>query len=117
MAALLILAPLSGGCLEVPLNPCPDGDCFPLDQSALSELLSAPGAFDVLSYAEDFERLMVETDAPLLAPQGHRGRRNAPIHVGLLGACLAEVHGRPPEEVARITQRNTRALFRLPEAG
>ena len=61
LAALLVLAPLSAGCLEVPLDPCPDGDCFPLDQSALSELLSAPGAFDVLSYAEDFERLMVET--------------------------------------------------------
>ena len=61
------------------------------------------------------ERLMVETDAPLLAPQGHRGRRNEPMHVALVGTCLAEVHGRPPEEVARITQRNTRALFRLPE--
>lgn len=72
LAALLILAPLSGGCLEVPLNPCPDGDCFPLDQSALSELLSAPGAFDVLSYAEDFERLMVET-LTVYDNQGQRG--------------------------------------------
>ena len=72
MAALLILAPLSGGCLEVPLNPCPDGDCFPLDQSALSELLSAPGAFDVLSYAEDFERLMVAT-LPVYNNQGQLG--------------------------------------------
>ena len=61
LAALLVLTPLSAGCLEVPLDPCPDGDCFPLDQSALSELLSSPGAFDVVSYAEDFERLTVET--------------------------------------------------------
>ena len=34
--------------------------------------------------------LMVETDAPLLAPEGFRGRRNAPIHVARVGETLAE---------------------------
>jgi TatD DNase family protein len=62
------------------------------------------------------ERLLVETDAPLLAPEGHRGRRNEPALVAQVGTCLAEVHGRPPQEVARITSRNTRSLFRLPES-
>ncbi|MGI9592338.1 MAG: TatD family hydrolase, partial [Myxococcota bacterium] len=52
------------------------------------------------------ERLMVETDAPLLAPQGHRGRRNEPMHVSLVGETLAEVKGLPPEEVARTTSDN-----------
>ncbi len=61
LAALLVLAPLSTGCLVVPIDPCPEGDCFPLGSAALSELLSGPDAFDVLSYAEDFERLRVET--------------------------------------------------------
>ena len=55
LAALLVLAPLSTGCLVVPIDPCPEGDCFPLGSAALSELLSGPDAFDVLSYAEDFE--------------------------------------------------------------
>ena len=62
------------------------------------------------------ERLMVETDAPLLAPEGHRGRRNEPALFAQVGHCLALVHGRPPAEVARITSHNTRSLFRLPKS-
>jgi TatD DNase family protein len=59
------------------------------------------------------DRLMVETDAPLLAPEGHRGRRNEPAHVSAVGELLAALHGKPVEEVARITTSNARALFRL----
>jgi TatD DNase family protein len=62
------------------------------------------------------ERLMVETDAPLLAPEGHRGRRNEPALVARVGSCLAEVQGRPAPEVAHTTSQNTRSLFRLPES-
>jgi len=61
------------------------------------------------------DRLLVETDAPLLAPEGLRGRRNEPVHVARVGAVLAELHGVAPEEVARATTRNARRLFRLPE--
>jgi TatD DNase family protein len=63
------------------------------------------------------ERLMVETDAPLLAPEGHRGRRNEPARVTLVGEVLARTRGASPEEVARVTTANARACFRLPEAG
>jgi TatD DNase family protein len=59
------------------------------------------------------DRLLVETDAPLLAPQGFRGRRNEPLHVGLVGETLAATHGAPVAEVARITTRNARRLFRI----
>ena len=59
------------------------------------------------------ERVLVETDAPLLAPEGHRGRRNEPVRVVDVGRVLAQVHDRPEEEVARITTRNARARFRL----
>jgi TatD DNase family protein len=59
------------------------------------------------------DRLLVETDAPLLAPQGFRGKRNEPLHVGLIGEALAAAHGLPVEEVARITTGNARRLFRL----
>jgi TatD DNase family protein len=59
------------------------------------------------------DRLLVETDAPLLAPQGFRGRRNEPLHVGLVGETLAAVHGLPAAEVARITTGNARRLLRL----
>jgi TatD DNase family protein len=63
------------------------------------------------------ERLLVETDAPLLAPEGYRGRRNEPARVALVGQMLASVQGRPVDEVARVTTRNARRLFRLPDAG
>ncbi|HEX2484083.1 MAG TPA: TatD family hydrolase [Myxococcota bacterium] len=59
------------------------------------------------------ERVLVETDAPLLAPQGHRGSRNEPAHVGLVGACLARVRQVPLETVAAATSANARRLFRL----
>ncbi len=59
------------------------------------------------------DRLLVETDAPLLAPQGFRGRRNEPLHVGLVGEALAQTQGLPVAEVARITTANAHRLFRI----
>ena len=61
LTVFVLLCPLWTGCLAVPDDTCSESECFPLDSVALSELLAAPGAFDVLSYAEDFERLRVET--------------------------------------------------------
>jgi TatD DNase family protein len=60
------------------------------------------------------DRLLVETDAPLLAPEGLRGRRNEPAFVDRVGRALASVQGLAPEEVAAATTRNARRLFRLP---
>ena len=62
------------------------------------------------------ERLLVETDCPLLAPVPHRGRRNEPAHVGAVGARLAALRGVAVEEIARATAANARRLFRLPSA-
>jgi len=62
------------------------------------------------------DRLMVETDAPLLAPEGFRGRRNEPVHVARVGEVLAGLHGRGIDEIAAITTRNARKLFRLDAA-
>jgi TatD DNase family protein len=61
------------------------------------------------------DRVLIETDAPLLAPEGLRGRRNEPLHVARVGGVLAELHGLPVEEIAATTTRNARRLFRLPE--
>jgi TatD DNase family protein len=60
------------------------------------------------------DRILVETDAPLLSPQGFRGKRNEPARVCNVGEVLAETQGRSAEEVARETTENTRRLFRLP---
>jgi TatD DNase family protein len=59
------------------------------------------------------DRILVETDAPLLSPEGFRGKRNEPCRVRKIGAALAESRGRPLEEIARETTENSRRLFRL----
>ncbi|MFK7898349.1 MAG: TatD family hydrolase [Myxococcota bacterium] len=60
------------------------------------------------------DRLMVETDAPFLAPQGHRGKRNEPAWVARVGETIAELHQVPVETVAEKTSANARTLFRIP---
>jgi TatD DNase family protein len=60
------------------------------------------------------ERLLVETDSPYLAPVPHRGRRNEPAYVAETARRLAELRGRPPEEVAEQCTENTRRLLALP---
>lgn len=60
------------------------------------------------------DRLLVETDSPYLAPMPHRGKRNEPAFVSRVGEVLAEVLGRPGEEVAKATRANAVKVFRLP---
>lgn len=67
-----------------------------------------------VSAAVPLDRILIETDAPYLAPTPFRGKRNEPAHVRLTAACLAEVHGISKEAAASITTRNARELFRLP---
>ena len=61
--------------------------------------------------AVPFERLLVETDAPFLAPVPHRGKRNEPSFVADTAAMLAELKGVSTEELARITSDNFFTLF------
>ena len=57
------------------------------------------------------ERLLVETDAPYLAPVPMRGKRNEPAFVAHTAAALAELKGVSPEELARVTTENFFRLF------
>jgi TatD DNase family protein len=57
------------------------------------------------------DRLLVETDAPYLAPMPLRGRRNEPGFVVHTAALLAEVRGISPEDLARSTTENFFRLF------
>ena len=59
------------------------------------------------------DRLLVETDAPYLAPEPHRGRPNEPALVGVVGAALAAVRGVEPDDLAKLTSRNASAAFNL----
>lgn len=59
------------------------------------------------------DRLLVETDAPFLAPVPLRGRRNSPANVPLVGAAVAQVRGVTPAEVASLTTANACGVFGL----
>jgi TatD DNase family protein len=57
------------------------------------------------------DRLLVETDAPYLAPQPHRGQRNEPSYVINTARVLADVHGMSYGDMARRTTDNFFRLF------
>ena len=61
------------------------------------------------------DRLLIETEAPYLAPVPHRGKPNHPGHVKLIALKIAELTGRSPEEVAGITTANAVRFFGLKE--
>ncbi len=58
------------------------------------------------------DRLMLETDSPFLAPVPFRGRPNEPAFLFHTARILAETIGCSPEEIASVTNRNFRRLFR-----
>jgi TatD DNase family protein len=60
------------------------------------------------------DRLLLETDAPYLAPAPHRGKRNEPAFVEEVAKHVAAVRKVGLEAVARRTVENTATLFRLP---
>jgi TatD DNase family protein len=63
------------------------------------------------------DRLLVETDAPYLAPVPRRGRENEPGFVGLVGAAVAAATGRPEAEIAERTAANAASAFAIGDRG
>jgi TatD DNase family protein len=62
------------------------------------------------------ERLLLETDAPFLAPVPFRGKRNEPCHIRYTADRVARILRIPLESLSQQTIQNTRILFRLPES-
>jgi TatD DNase family protein len=60
------------------------------------------------------ERLLLETDAPFLSPEGLRGKRNEPVFVVQLAKEIARIKEVSLEEVARVTTENAKNFFNLP---
>ena len=83
---------------------------------SFSGIVSFPGADDVRAAAATapLDRLLVETDAPYLAPVPHRGRENEPALVGVVGAALAAARGESPEGVAAATTTAAASVFATP---
>jgi len=59
------------------------------------------------------EHIILETDAPYLAPVPYRGKRNEPSYIPLIAQKLAQVKNLTVEEIAEITSVNARELFNI----
>lgn len=60
------------------------------------------------------DRLLIETDAPYLAPHPNRGKRNEPAYVKLVAEKIAELREASLEKIAEQTTENAFRLFRIP---
>ncbi len=58
-------------------------------------------------------RLLVETDCPYLTPEPLRGKLNEPAHVRLVVEKMAELRQQHPDEIAYLTGRNAREVYRI----
>jgi TatD DNase family protein len=88
---------------------------------SLSGIVTFKNAEELRAIARDLplERLLIETDAPYLAPVPLRGKRNEPAFILHTAAQVAALKGIPVEELARATSENFFRLFnkaRRPEA-
>ncbi|HET6195901.1 MAG TPA: TatD family hydrolase, partial [Acetobacteraceae bacterium] len=81
---------------------------------SFSGILTFPKSTELREIARDLpvDRLLVETDAPYLAPVPFRGKRNEPAYVAHTARVLAEIRGLEPDALAEITTDNFRRLFR-----
>jgi TatD DNase family protein len=82
---------------------------------SFSGIVSFANAHDVRAAASivPLDRMLVETDAPYLAPVPHRGKQNRPAWVTDVGAALADAAGVSPDRIATATSENARAVFGL----
>jgi TatD DNase family protein len=80
---------------------------------SFSGIITFPNANDVRAAAATtpLDRLLVETDAPYLAPVPHRDRQNEPAFVTLVGAAVAAASGREEIEIAERTSANAHGAF------
>lgn len=80
------------------------GGVITFKNSGLQEVVSETG----------LDRIILETDAPYLAPVPYRGKRNEPSYIPIIASKIAEISGNTLQAVADITTENARKLFKLP---
>ena len=76
---------------------------------------NARRALDVARFVPP-DRLLLETDAPYLPPEPHRGKRNEPAYLPLMAWAIADVRGVSAGTVAELTTANARQVFGLVRA-
>ena len=80
---------------------------------SLSGIVTFKSARELQEVAQKLplDRILIETDAPYLAPVPHRGKTNQPAYVKHVAAFLAELRGESIEEIAAVTTENFYRLF------
>lgn len=83
---------------------------FYLSMSGITAFPKSQDLRDIFA-AAPLDRILVETDAPYLAPPPHRGRRNEPAYAALTAGAAAAARGLPYADFAAATQANFDRLF------
>lgn len=83
---------------------------FYISFSGIVTFKSAESLREVARFVPE-DRLLIETDAPYLAPVPHRGKSNEPSFVRHVAQCLADIRQAPLEQIADSTSRNFFLLF------
>jgi TatD DNase family protein len=80
---------------------------------SLSGIVTFKNAGELREIAAELpqDRLLVETDAPYLAPLPHRGKKNEPAYVAHTAKLIAELRGVSTDELAKTTTDNFFRLF------
>ncbi len=71
------------------------------------------GGLDKVLNEIELKHLILETDAPYLAPTPHRGKRNSSQYIPLIGDKLADIYGCTLPDIAKVTTKNAIELFGL----
>jgi len=100
--------------------------CFPGDEKQARHVIEAGfmlGIGGVVTFKNSglqqvvttigLDHLVLETDAPFLAPTPYRGKRNEPLYIPIIATKIAELCGVTIEEVAQTTTHNAEKLFNL----
>ncbi len=71
------------------------------------------GKIDQFIHKIDLKHIVLETDAPYLAPAPHRGKRNESSYIPLIAEKLSQLYQIPIEEVAQITTENAKSVYKF----
>ena len=102
--------------------------CYPYDENFAQEIITYNfklGIGGIITYPNSkklqnivksiaLEHLLLETDAPFLAPQSMRGKRNSPAQIRTVAEFIAELRQEPLSYIADVTSQNAQQLLKLP---
>jgi TatD DNase family protein len=79
----------------------------------LNAIVTFSKAYQEMIRILPLDRILLETDAPYLAPAPYRGKRNEPLYIEVVGKYIAEIRGISAEELFQQTTKNAGSLFNI----